>query len=136
MLWMHDNVRLVRTSQREVLECGNVATQHPHVRTPAKTMIPRVMAIAQDFLGAVGYHYSDHAFQLYMEAFQTATALNMGELSLLVPALKLALLEELGSRVPIRCSRIQNRHVTGDQRSVSAVCAIPAKRPGKSCWSL
>ena len=74
--------------------------------------MPRVMAVAQDLLDAVEYRYSDHAFATYMEAFQTVTPLNMRELSLIVPALKLVLLEELAARgergagrIPIRRSR-------------------------------
>ncbi len=91
---MHDNVRLVRATQSEVQ--GSLASLRrvPHVRTPDKMVMPRVLAIAQAYLQAVEYRYSDHAFTAYVKAFQTVTGLNMGELSLLVPALKLVVLEE------------------------------------------
>ena len=61
---------------------------------PSDVIMPRVLAIAEDLLTATEYRYSDHAFTTYMEAFQTVTGLNMGELSLLIPALKLVVLEE------------------------------------------
>ncbi len=64
---------------------------------PDQIVMPRVLAIAQGLLKSVEYRYSDHAFSAYMEAFQTVAALNMGELSLLVPALKLVVLEEFAA---------------------------------------
>ena len=60
--------------------------------------MPRVVAIAQDFLRAVEYQYSDRAFATYVEAFQSLIVLNMDELSLLGPALKLVELEEYVTR--------------------------------------
>ena len=92
--WMHDNVRLVRATQSEVQ--GSLASlkRVPHVRTADGTVTPRVLAIAQAYLQVVEYRYSDHSFTSYLESFQTITGLNMGELSLLVPALKLVVLEE------------------------------------------
>ena len=60
--------------------------------------MPRVLAIAQDLLQAVEYRYSDQAFSAYVAAFQTVTGLNMDELSLLIPALKLVVLEEFVNR--------------------------------------
>ncbi len=96
--WMHDNVRLVRATQSEVQQSVSSLRRVPHVRTPDKAVMPRVVAMAQDFLSAVEYRYSDQAFSAYVAAFQTVTGLNMGELSLLAPALKLVVLEEFVTR--------------------------------------
>ena len=96
--WMHDNVRLVRATQTEVQQSVSSLRRVPHVRTPDKVLMPRVLAIAQDFLRAVEYRYSDAAFAAYLKAFQTVTGLNMAELSLLPPALKLVVLEEFVTR--------------------------------------
>jgi len=96
--WMHDNVRLVRAMQSEVQPSVASLRRVPHVRTPDKTVMPRVVAIAQDFLHAVEYRYSDQTFSAYVAAFQTVMGLNMGELSLLIPALKLVVLEEFVTR--------------------------------------
>jgi hypothetical protein len=96
--WMYDNTRLVRVTQSEARGAGASLRRVPHVRTPDKTVMPRVLAIAQDLLHAVEYRYSDAAFSAYIGAFQTITGLNMEELSLLVPALKLVVLEEFVAR--------------------------------------
>ena len=94
--WMFDNVRLVRMTQGDVKSAS--LRRVPHCRTPDKTIMPRVVAIAQDFLSAVEYQYSDHDFATYIEAFQSLIVLNMDELSLLGPALKLVVLEEYVTR--------------------------------------
>jgi hypothetical protein len=96
--WMYDNVRLVRVTQGDVKSAAASLRRVPHVRTPDKTVTPRVLAIAQDFLPTVEYQYSDHAFSAYVEAFQSLVVLNMDELSLLGPALKLVVLEEFVAR--------------------------------------
>ncbi len=96
--WMHDNVRLVRVSYNAAKEGAPSLRRVPHVRTPEKVVMPRVLAIAEDLLRALDYRYSDHAFRTYVEAFQTVTGLNMNELSLLVPALNLVALEEFTAR--------------------------------------
>ncbi len=96
--WLDDNSRLVRSVLRELHEAANPLRQVPHVRASAKVVVPRVMAVAQGLLKAAEHRYSDHAFAAYMKAFQTVTPLNMRELSLIVPALKLVLLEELAAR--------------------------------------
>jgi len=94
--WMFDNVRLVRMTQGDVKSAS--LRRVPHCRTPDKTIMPRVVAIAQDFLRAAEYQYSDGDFATYVEAFQSLIVLNMDELSLLGPALKLVVLEEYVTR--------------------------------------
>jgi hypothetical protein len=96
--WMYDNVRLVRVTQSEVRQAAGSLRRVPHVRTPDNVVMPRVLAIAHAFMHAVGYRYSDHAFSAYLGAFQTIAGLNMDELSLLAPALKLVVLEEYVAR--------------------------------------
>ncbi len=96
--WLDDNSRLARSAQRELLEAGNSLRRVPHVRTPDKTIMPRVIAVAQGLLKSVEFRYSDSSFATYMEAFQMVAPLNMREVSLVVPALKLVLLEELVAR--------------------------------------
>src|ERR1035438_7067162 len=96
--WLDDNSRLVRSVQRELHEATNALRRVPHVRTPSQIIMPRVIAVAHDLLKSVEYRYSDRAFATYMEAFQSGTPLEMRELFLIVPALKLVLLEELAGR--------------------------------------
>ena len=96
--WMHDNVRLVRATEAEAQQAEGSLRRVPHARVPQKDVVPRVLAIAEDFLRANDYRYSDHALSAYVEAFQSVAPLNMNELSLLPPALKLAVLEEFVER--------------------------------------
>jgi hypothetical protein len=96
--WMYDNTRLVRVTQSEVKAAAPSLREVPHVRLRDKSVAPRVLAIAGDFQEQVEFQYSDHAFSVYVEAFQSLAPLNMAELSLLVPALKLAVLEEYVTR--------------------------------------
>ena len=96
--WVHDNLRLIRAALTDVQNSLTPIRRVAHVRTPEKDVAPRVLAIAEDFLSAAGYRYSDRAFSSYVEAFQTVTPLNMNELALLPPAVKLVLLEEMAER--------------------------------------
>ena len=96
--WLDDNLRLIRAAQRDVQESTGALRRVPHVRAPGAIITPRVVAAAQDLLSSLAYRYSDHAFAVYVEAFQQVTALKMRELSYIVPALKLVLLEELTAR--------------------------------------
>ncbi len=96
--WLHDNARLVRLAQKEVRQ-GAAGLRHaPQVRTPDRVTKPRALAIAEGFLNATGYLHSDHAFSTYIEAFQEVAPLNMAEISLTIPSLKLVLLEEITRR--------------------------------------
>jgi hypothetical protein len=96
--WMYDNVRLARGTQSEAQKAAGSLRRVPHVRTPDARVMPRVLAIAEDLLRAVEYCYADHVFSAYVAAFQRLTPLNMEELSLLAPALKLVVLEEFVAR--------------------------------------
>ncbi|MGC2112527.1 MAG: glucoamylase family protein [Candidatus Korobacteraceae bacterium] len=121
--WLHDNVRLVRVTHAAVGESASALRRVPHVRTPSQRVMPRVLAIAQDLLASRDYRYSDHAFSTYMEAFQTVTGLDMGELALLIPSLKLVVLEEFVDRAekvvaaPEQSQRI--RDLFGSMRELS-----------------
>jgi cyclic beta-1,2-glucan synthetase len=96
--WLGDNSRLAVSAQIQLQEAINSLRRVPHVRTSDKTIMPRAIAVARGLLSSVEYRYSDHAFANYMDAFQTVTPLDMRELALVVPALKLTLLEELAGR--------------------------------------
>ena len=47
--WLDDNLRLIRAVQRELQEATNALRRVPHVRTPDKTIMPRVIAAASGF---------------------------------------------------------------------------------------
>ena len=84
--------------------CGTFSAAHklPQVRTSDGTIIPRIAALAKDFLTANGYRFSQATFISYVQAFQQVTVLKMAELWMLIPVMKLVLLEhiaEMGRRL-------------------------------------
>jgi cyclic beta-1,2-glucan synthetase len=77
--------------------CATFSAPHklPQVRTTGGTIIPRIAALAEDFLSATGYQFSQASFTSYIEAFQQVTVLKMAELWMLIPVMKLVLLEHI-----------------------------------------
>jgi len=84
--------------------CGTFSAVHklPQVRTSDGTIIPRIAALAKDFLTGDEYRFSQATFISYVQAFQQVTVLKMAELWMLIPVMKLVLLEhiaEMGRRL-------------------------------------
>jgi len=96
--WLHDNVRLLHTGVQDVAEGVDYLRIIPHVRTPTRTVSPRPLAIAEKFLEAAKYQFTEEAFSAYIDSFQKVTVLNLKELSALIAAMKLVLLEQIISR--------------------------------------
>ncbi len=96
--WLHDNARLPRATQAGFQRDPSTLRRAPHVRDAQAAPLPRVLAIAQDYLRAAKCQYSDHSLSLYVDAFQETVPLNMRELWLVPPALQLVLLEEIAAR--------------------------------------
>jgi hypothetical protein len=96
--WLRDNARLPRAVKTEFQRSPSTLRKGPHVRDAERVTMPRALAIAAGLLRATGLRYSDHTLSVYLEAFQESVPLNMSELWLLAPALKLILLEELAAR--------------------------------------
>ena len=69
-----------------------------HVRTAMVEILPRVLALAKGFLEAVSYAFSEQEFTLFVEVFQQTTPLQLRELWMLVPVLKLVFLEQIVAR--------------------------------------
>jgi cyclic beta-1,2-glucan synthetase len=66
-------------------------------RTATLNPAPRAILIAQDFLSAVDYEFSEPAFTSYLHAFQQREPLKLAELWAVVTLLKLVLLEQIAS---------------------------------------
>lgn len=96
--WLHDNARLPRAAQAAFQRDPSILRRAPHVRDADKVTLPRVLAVAGDYLRAANYRYSDGSLAAHVSAYEEAAPLNMSELWLLPPALKLVLLEELAAR--------------------------------------
>jgi len=93
--WLHDNVNLIDMELHGMGDGLKALSKMPHVVTQARRTAPRAVVIAEGFLGAAQYRFSEQSFTSYILAFQEVTVLNMKELVALVPALKLVLLEEI-----------------------------------------
>jgi len=101
LLPLRENIYLLTGELQET--CGTFHAPHklPQVRTSDGTIIPRIAALAVEYLTASGYQFSQASFTSYIQAFQQVTVLKMAELWMLIPVMKLALLEriaELGRR--------------------------------------
>src|SRR5262249_43706281 len=68
------------------------------VRTKSGESLPRVLALAEEFLDAVSYEFIEQDFALFIEVFQKTTVLELRELWGLSAALKLVLLEQIAER--------------------------------------
>jgi len=81
------------------------AFQSPHkipkVRTREGEMVSRIAAVAGDFLDSVAFQFSEPSFTAYIRAFQEITVLKLIELWMLIPVMKLALLEKIAERASI-----------------------------------
>ena len=126
--WLHDNQSLLHGAMKELSQAAPSLRHFPHVRTQAGAVVPRVIAVAEDFLDAAGYLYSDHGFTTYLEAFQSVRALQWMELGNLVPALKLVLLERVASDAEsILKGEVANNYLEASIRSLWGVKQAPWK---------
>src|SRR5581483_851538 len=57
--WLHDNARLPRAAQTTFQRDPSTLRRAPHVRDGQGASMPRVLAIAKDYLNAAKCEYSD-----------------------------------------------------------------------------
>ena len=98
--WLNDNARLLHTEPRNAAEAFKKLKQTPYVRSRNGEVVPRVMAVAEGFLNAVAYHFSEQGLISFCQAFEEESPLDIQEVWALVPALRLILLEEIAVRSP------------------------------------
>jgi cyclic beta-1,2-glucan synthetase len=96
--WLYDNGRLVYSELQNMFSALKSVKKLPHVRNASGETVPRVLALAEAFLEAVSSEFSEQEFTLFVEVFQKTTALTLRELWSLMPALRLALLEQIAER--------------------------------------
>ena len=96
--WLYDHVRLLYAELQNMARTLKPLTKIPHVRTREGEIVPRIIALAEGFLHAASYQFGEQEFTLFLEVIQESTVLELRELWALVPALKLALLEEIAAR--------------------------------------
>jgi cyclic beta-1,2-glucan synthetase len=95
---LYENILLIQAELEESNQTFRRAHRLPLVRTPDGAIVPRVATIAEDYLTGTAYQFTAVSFTDYIQAFQDTTVLDMAELWMLIPALKLALLEQIAQR--------------------------------------
>jgi hypothetical protein len=96
--WLYENSPLLYSELQNATETLKSQAKITHVRKADGETVPRVLGIAEGFLEAVSYAFTEQEFSLFVEVFQQTTPLQVRELWMLVPVLKLALLEEVAAR--------------------------------------
>ena len=97
-LRLQEHIFLLESELQET--CATFQTIHklPQVRTPGGAIIPRVAALAGDFLAASSFQFTEAKFAEYIQAFQQVTVLRLAELWMLIPVMKLVLMEQITER--------------------------------------
>jgi len=95
---LYENILLIQAELDESCQTFKLPHKLPLVRTPGGNVVPRIATIAEDYLAGTSYQFAAGSFTDYIQAFQDVTVLDMAELWMLVPALKLVLLEQIAQR--------------------------------------
>ena len=96
--WLRENHSLLASHLWNTRNAFKLLEQMPHVRTPRGTTIPRAAGIAEAFLHAVDFEFSEGGLLGYLSAYQQLVPLKFGELWALIPSLELVLLEQVAIR--------------------------------------
>ncbi len=95
---LHENILLVQAELEETCETFKRPHKLPLVRAQNGTVVPRIAAIAEDYVTATAGQFAAASFTDYVQAFQDVTVLDMAELWMLIPGIKLVLLEQIAQR--------------------------------------
>ncbi len=92
---LRENILLIQAELEEACETFKRLHKLPLVRAQNGVVVPRIAAIAGDYVAATSCQFAAATFTDYIQAFQDITVLDMAELWMLIPALKLVLLEQI-----------------------------------------
>src|SRR5450432_622316 len=93
--WLLDNFRLIFGAEKEAREFAFGLREFPVVIDPSGAATPRVCLLARGYLQAGGYDFREQDSAAFVEGYQEASELEMGEIWGLKPALQLELLDRL-----------------------------------------
>src|SRR5215467_10288231 len=93
--WILDNIRLLRTALREVVESRHALRRQPELQGHDGCLRSRPHVIADSFLSAIGFCFDEDSLCAYLSGWQESQLLGMGELWALKPMLQLVTLERL-----------------------------------------
>jgi cyclic beta-1,2-glucan synthetase len=96
--WLRENLHLLWAEFWNTRNAFKKLRRLPHALTPRGTTIPRAAAVAEAYLYAAEFNFSESGFSAYVSAFQEGTILKFRELWAIVPAMELALLEQIAAR--------------------------------------
>jgi len=126
--WLYENSPLLYSELENTAETLKSQAKITHVRTRDGKVVPRVLALAEGFLETVSYAFTERDFTLFLEVFQQTTPLQVRELWMLVPVLKLILLEQVVAR---------GKYVLKDPRDGShgaGICMRSLRDIGQTTW--
>ena len=94
---LRDNFRLLQAELLNAQETARQLDSTRHVRAADGAVVPRIASLAEGFLAAAHYEFTEQALRLYVDSFQEIAVLEVKELYALIPALKLTLLEHIAA---------------------------------------
>ena len=97
VLLLYDNLRLIRTAEKETRGFARGLRHFPLVHDPAGMDCARIVAIARGYLDCVENRFTEETCAAFLEAFQDEAVLEMGEVWALKPALQCELLQRLAA---------------------------------------
>ncbi len=125
--WLYDNVHLLNTELGNTWETFKVRQKMPLVLTPNGGIVPRVVVLSEALLAATDDRFSEKTFAAYIEGFQQQTVLKTKELWMLIPALKLVLLEKIADRASRVVANPSESHGLG-------VCVNSLREVTQASW--
>ena len=91
--WLSDHVRLLNAESRGLLTLK--LKRLPHVRSAKGDIVPRAISVAEAYMEAVAYEFTQSSLVSFLEDIQTTAVLNLRELSAVISALQLVLMEKV-----------------------------------------
>jgi cyclic beta-1,2-glucan synthetase len=98
LLELRANMFLLEGELQESCATFDLPHEMPHVRTLEGAVVPRIAALAHDYFASNSCQFTPENFSSYVQAFQQITVLKMDELWMLIPVMKLVLLERIAER--------------------------------------
>ena len=92
---LYDNLRLIRTAEKETRESAKEARRLPAFLDDSGTERPRVAAIARAYLDSVEGRFSEDTCVAFLDGFQETAILEMDEIWALKPAIQSEILERM-----------------------------------------
>src|SRR5215472_10186415 len=124
--WLRENMALLWAEVWNTRNAFKLHKKLPHVKAPSGATIPRAAAVAEAYLRAVEFDFSEDSFLAYLGVFQRATVLQFRELWALLPAMELVLLEQVAIRA--------RRHLNDGAPAGVGICVRSLREINHAHW--